>query len=182
MKSTLSYYKQDSSERLSFRRLTLNDVELWSRFFENNDREIFLGPVNSELTNFQKANNWITRQIERYESNEYGQLAVIDQESNTLIGVGGIIPRELDGKVEFEISYSLLPNKWGNGFASEIAKHFKNWAISNQLSNSIISIIHVDNFPSKKVALKNDMNLENRTFFMSIPVEIYRYYILDYFF
>ena len=55
MNSTLSYYKQDSSERLSFRRLTLNDVELWSRFFENNDRENFLGPVNSELTNFQKA-------------------------------------------------------------------------------------------------------------------------------
>ncbi len=71
MNSTLSYYKQDSSERLSFRRLTLNDVQLWSRFFENNDRENFLGPVNSELTNFQKANNWITRQIERYESNYF---------------------------------------------------------------------------------------------------------------
>ena len=111
MKSTLSYYEQDASERLSFRRLTLNDVELWSRFFENNDREQFLGPVNSELTNFQKANNWITRQIERYELNEFGQLAVIDQESNTLIGVGGIIPSDLDGNLEFEISYSLLPYK-----------------------------------------------------------------------
>ncbi len=178
MKSTLSYYEQDASERLSFRRLTLNDVELWSRFFENNDREQFLGPVNSELTNFQKANNWITRQIERYELNEFGQLAVIDQESNTLIGVGGIIPRDLDGKIEFEISYSLLPNKWGNGFATEIAKHFKNWAISNQLANSIISIIHVDNFPSKNVALKNEMKFDFSSFFMSIPVEIYRFDII----
>ncbi|MBI1837366.1 MAG: GNAT family N-acetyltransferase [Flavobacteriia bacterium] len=179
MKSTASYYKQDSSERLSFRRLTLNDVELWSRFFENNDREKFLGSVNHNLTNFQKATNWITRQIERYESNEFGQLAIIEKETNSLIGVGGIIPRELDGVIEYEISYSLLPEKWGNGFATEMSKHFKNWAIINNLSDSIISIIHIDNFSSKNVAIKNEMKFVNQTFFMSIPVEIYRFNLID---
>lgn len=174
MKSSANYYNQKESERLIFRKLTLDDVDLWSKFFENNDREHFLGPVNSELSNFEKSKNWITRQIERYVISEFGQLAIIEKETSQMIGVGGIIPRELEGKLEYEITYSLLPNKWGKGYATELSSHFIDWAFKNQLTTSLISIIHIDNFPSKNVALKNGLKFDFQSIFMTIPVQIFR--------
>ncbi len=80
----------------------------------------------------------------------------------------------MEGENEFEITYSLLPDKWGKCFATELSAHFIDWAFTIQLSTSLISIIHIDNLPSKNVAIKNGLKFDFESIFMTIPVQIFR--------
>lgn len=159
-----------------FRALTLDDVNPWTPFFDRDDYMPFLGQ-DITLPGANRSKVWIERQIQRKNEEVYGQLAIIEKASGKFIGVGGIIQREIDGKEELEITYSLLPVFWGNGYARELAKHFMDYALETNEVKSVISMIHPENEASIKVALSNGLTLDGTSEFMGIPVEIYRYSI-----
>lgn len=174
---TSSYYHQES-ERLEFRALELSDIPLWLPFFEDEASLRFLGmnsPAFKDLSNEERATKWIERQIERKNNRVFGQLATIEKATGKLIGVSGLITRmEEDVYDELEVTYSLLPEARGKGFATELAIHFKKRAFEKTRIKSVISIIHVDNMASINVATKNGMHLEKKLDYMSMPVGIYR--------
>lgn len=166
------YYAQES-ERLSFRALTLSDVSAWTPFFDRDDYQRFLG---QDITKpgVERAQFWIERQLQRKDENVFGQLAVIEKLSGSFIGIAGIIQRDIEETVEYEVTYSLLPEYWGNGYARELAKHFIDFAKENIATESIISMIHPENVASINVARANGLTLDGETEFMTIPVQIYR--------
>ena len=172
LKPKSSYYKQ-ASDRLLFRSLTMEDVELWIPFFNKEDYHRFLGQDISE-PGAERAKIWIERQIQRKDEGSYGQLAIIEKSSGKFIGVGGIIHRELYGNDDLEITYSLLPEFWGKGYARELAKHFIDYAKDETDVTSVMSMIHPENKASAKVALANGLTFDGMAKFMSIPVEVYR--------
>lgn len=172
-KPKTTYYEQ-ASDRLLFRSLTLDDVDPWTPFFDRDDYQHFLGQDISQPGN-ERAKVWIERQIQRKNEGFYGQLAIIEKTSGKIIGLGGIIHRELYGKDELEITYSLLPEFWGKGYAREMAKHFMDYAQVNTDAKSIISMVHPENEASIKVAFANGLKLDGKAKFMGIPVEVYRY-------
>jgi RimJ/RimL family protein N-acetyltransferase len=67
-----------------------------------------------------------------------------------------------------------LPQFWQQGFAIEAAQKCKEFAFEHHFADSLISIIHVDNVPSQKVALKNGMHLQKTTSYKDNPVHIFR--------
>jgi len=73
-----------------------------------------------------------------------------------------------------EIGYSILPEYWKMGYASEASKTCKKIAFENKLTHSLISIIHVDNMGSQKVAINNGMLLDKTTSYKNNPVHIFR--------
>lgn len=172
-KPTTDYYEQ-ASDRLLFRSLKVDDVELWTPFFNRDDYQRFLGQ-DITLPGALRSKVWIERQIQRKDEGFYGQLAVIEKTSGKFIGVGGIIQRELYGNDELEITYSLLPASWGNGYARELAKHFMDYAQFNLEAKSIISMVHPENEASIKVAHVNGLKFDRMAKFMTIPVEVYRF-------
>ena len=172
--SPKSTYYEQASDRLLFRSLTLDDVKLWTPFFDRDDYQRFLGQDITQPGN-ERANVWIERQIQRKDEGFYGQLAAIEKATGKFIGLGGIIERELYGKHELEITYSLLPSFWGNGYARELAKHFMDYAEATNEVKSIISMVHPENEASIKVALANGLVLSGKAKFMKIPVEVYRF-------
>lgn len=176
MNNTPGNYFSQETERLAFRKLTENDIPGWSRFFVNNDRTHFVGAAQfAHLNEMEKATNWIQSQLDRYAAGNFGQLAVIEKESGKFIGVSGLIERELEeGKKDYEVTYSLLPECWSKGYATEAAMHFKKYAFNHLGCRSAISIIHVDNQPSENVALKNGMQKTVAMEFMGMPVNVYR--------
>lgn len=167
----MSYFNQ-KSERLRFRKLTENDISSWVEFFEDNDRLIFLG-VDLTKTKEVLAKDWILRQLVRYEEQGLGLLAVEIKESGKFIGMGGILPRELNGENEYEIAYSLKPEFWRKGYGTEIAKQMKSFGFDNIETNRFISIIHISNSDSIHVAKKNGMNILFRTEFMGMKVDVF---------
>lgn len=168
-----NYYEQ-ASDRLLFRALTSNDIPLWTPFFDRDDYMRFLGQDINEPA-AERSKVWIDRQIQRKNEGQYGQLAIIEKASGKFIGLGGIIHRELYDKDELEITYSLLPEFWGNGYARELAKNFMDYAQATNEVKSVISMIHPENEASKKVAFANGLSLSGTAKFMGIPVEVYRF-------
>lgn len=167
------YYNQES-KRLVFREIKIDDAENWATFFVNNPSQKYVGADQFPFPPLEKAQNWLSKQIERRENKTYGQLAVIDKSTNEFIGVGGIIERVAESSKDYEITYSLLPSSWGKGFATELAMHFKKYAFANIETDSVISMIHKENDASINVAVKNGMSISGETEFMGMDLFVYR--------
>lgn len=114
------------------------------------------------------------RIFERYEKKLGGMNALIHKSNGNLIGICGLLVQTVDGRQELEIGYSILPQYWKQGYATEAATQCRQYAFENNLSDSLISIIHVDNIPSQKVAVKNGMHLDKTTCYKDNPVHIFR--------
>ena len=98
---------------------------------------------------------------------------LIDKKSGKFVGQCGLLIQVVDG-IELEVGYSIMPEFRNQGFASEASQKCIQYAFEKGLQESVISIIHVDNVESEKVALKNKMVLDRRTIYNNNPVNIYR--------
>jgi len=168
-------YSTQESARLKFVPLSPEDIQLWKTFFVNNPTERFLGFENSTKTAEEKAKFWIDRQIKRSEDKQFGQLKILHKETNKFLGIGGVIMREFNDLFEYEITYSLMPEFWGNGYATELATHFRDYMFTYAECTSVISIIHHENEASIHVAKKNKMELFSKIDdYMGMNVFIFR--------
>ncbi len=167
----MDYFNQET-ERLLFRKVRKEDIPLWIPFFENNENLPYIG-IDLSLPKETQATNWILKQLDRYKESGCGHLAVIEKKNGNFIGMGGIIPRDLNGKKEFEIAYSLIPAYWGKGYATELASQMRLFGFENKISNRFISIIHKENIGSINVAKKNKMTVLFETEYLDMPVFVY---------
>lgn len=163
----------ETSERLFFRKLENTDFDAWLPFHQDKrTSEFWDGPSPEDPES--ACQEWFDNAFERYNSDLGGLNALIHRNSGLLIGQCGLLIQEVDNLQEIEIGYSILPSYWKQGYATEAAKKCKAFAFENKLSKSLISIIHIDNIASQKVALNNGMQRDKTTTFHNNPVHIYR--------
>ncbi|MCB0820711.1 MAG: GNAT family N-acetyltransferase [Bacteroidetes bacterium] len=167
----MNYFAQESS-RLKFRQLTLDDIESWMEFFDEKRGLEYLG-IDLSKDDRTLATDWINKQLERYNNEGLGHLAAVEKSSGQFIGMGGIIPRVINGKHVFEIAYSIKPQFRQLGFATEIARQMKNFGFKSKIADSFISIIHKNNIPSLKVAINNGMEQLYESEFLGMDVYIF---------
>src|SRR6478735_9249719 len=141
---------KEESPRLYFRKISLNDYTQWLEFFK--DPSSFIHWKFERQTPEKECNDWYEKQFNRYETDRGGMNALIEKSSGQLIGHCGLLLQLVDGITELEIGYSLLPNGRNKGYATEAAMKCKEYAFSNQLAPSLISIISLTNQPSMNVA------------------------------
>lgn len=168
----MDYFNQES-ERLRFRKLTKEDIPSWVDFFVDNDRLHFLGITDWSKSKEVLAKDWIMAQFSRYEEQGLGHLAVEIKESGEFIGLGGVLLRELEGKKEYEVAYSLKPKFWKKGYGTEMAKQMKAYGMNHLNTNRLISIIEVNNIDSINVAKKNGMSALFKTEYLGMNVMVY---------
>lgn len=158
--------------RLEFRKLKASDFETWLPFYHN--------PLSTQYWDGlpqdpEKAcREYFDKIFYRYDKKLGGMYALIHKNSKEFIGQCGLLIQEVDGIKEVEIGYSILPKYWRQAYAPEAAKKCKDFAFAKRLADSLISIIHVDNIPSQKVALTNGMRLEKTTLYKNNQVHIFR--------
>ena len=161
------------TERLFFRKVEESDFDYWLKFFEHPNSADYLG-LGEDKDPYKQCRNWFDRLAYRYENDLGGMNMLIDKAAGEAVGQCGILIQEVDKKLEFEIGYSIMPRFWGLNFATEAAIKCKECAFERNYTNSLISIIHVDNIRSEKVARKNGMDIEKQTIFRDMPVNIFR--------
>lgn len=160
------------TERLVFRKFEQSDFEDWLPFHQD--------PRSSQYWNglpqdpIKACEEQFVRLFERYDNNLGGMNALVYKETGALIGMAGLLIQTVDETQELEIGYSILPEYWKKGYATEAAVRCKACAFENKLSDSLISIIHIDNVPSQKVAMNNGMSLVKTTIYKDNPVHIFR--------
>lgn len=162
----------EKTSRLNFRKITPSDFNSWLPFHEEPlSTQYWEGEKKSAI---EACKEQFKCFFERYSNNTGGMNALINTNTNDFIGICGLLEQKVDSISEIEIGYSILPKYWKQGYASEAAKKCKYFAIANKISESIISIIHIDNIPSQKVAIANGMFLDKTTTYKENPVHIYR--------
>lgn len=165
------YYHQLSSNRLLFRKFTLEDVESWMEFYEHNPSLPYLG-LNLNRTQEAMAKAWIESQTRRYEQNGFGQLAVIAKATGELIGSRGFRWAEYQGQNRLHSMGAFKPAYWRQGFGSESAVCLYNFVFQNTTLEHIFSRCHIDNKASQAnltklgFVLQEQIQLPERTIFI----------------
>ncbi|CAZ96902.1 GNAT family N-acetyltransferase [Zobellia galactanivorans] len=164
--------EKETTERLLFRKIRPSDFETWLSFHQDKRSSEFWNGLPSDPN--VACQQQFDRIFERYEKQLGGMNALISRSTGDFIGLCGLLKQTVDGIDELEIGYSILPKYWQQGYATEAALQCKSHATKHQLAPSLISIIHIDNLPSQKVAINNGMHLEKTTTYHNNPVYIFR--------
>jgi ribosomal-protein-alanine N-acetyltransferase len=167
----MNYFNQET-QRLILRKVNLDDVTSWTEFFENNDRLHFLG-LDMTKSFPELSQGWIEIQMQRYEQEGLGMLGAIEKSTNELVGLCGIVPREIDGNKYHEIAYSFKPKVWGKGYATEASNQFREFGLRHEIDSQFISIIDLENYASQAVARKNQMEVLFDTLYYDSKVHIF---------
>jgi len=158
--------------RLVFRKFEHSDFDEWLPFHKDpRSSQYWVGLPQDPI---KACEEQFERLFERYDNNLGGMNAMILKETGALIGMAGLLVQTVDETQELEIGYSILPKYWKKRYATEAAIKCKGYAFENKLADSLISIIHIDNIPSQKVALNNGMYLDKTTNYKDNPVHIFR--------
>jgi RimJ/RimL family protein N-acetyltransferase len=145
----------------------LEDIPIWEDFFKDEEAVKFLFLQSLGLnSNLEISAHIIEKQLARYAENRFGLQALINKSTNEFIGICGLcglLAQEIDGINEIEVGYHILKKHWKQGYATEAAKIFINYAFENDLTSSVVSVIDVDNFKSRRVAEKNGLKIDKQT-------------------
>lgn len=165
--------ENQESERLVFRKVEETDFNWWMEFCSNKEATRYFD-FTGNLNPKDFCQVWFNKIAERYKNNSGGHNVLIHKKTGERVGMCGLLIQEVDGVNELEIGYSIHPKYWKRGFASEAAQKCKLFAFQNNFADSLISIIHVENIGSQKVAKNNGMYLDKTTNYKGIEVHIYR--------
>lgn len=107
----------------------------------------------------QEVQEWLDRQISRYQKWNFGLWAVILKETGEMIGQCGLTMQPWKNTEVLEIGYLFNRAYWHKGYAAEAAKACKEYAFEVLGANEVCSIIRNTNTASQKVAVRNGMTV-----------------------
>lgn len=143
------------TDRLILRQMKQSDFEDLCKILQDNDvMYAYEGAFNDE-----EVQDWLNRQLLRYENDGLGLCAVILKETDTMIGQCGLTLQNWKNQRLLEIGYLFNKLYWHQGYASEAASACKEYAFNILNSQSVYSIIRDSNTASQNVALRCDMSI-----------------------
>lgn len=141
------------THRLFLRELIQDDYEDVEAIMQD-DEVMFAydGPMTDD-----EVQAWLYAQKKNYAQYGYCLFAVIEKESNTMIGQCGLSMQDWKGEERLEIRYFLNRKYWGLGYAIEAAIACREYAFARLKAKEVVSIIHNTNARSIRVAERNGM-------------------------
>ena len=155
--------------RLTLRSFATEDVDAMAQLFANPDFMRFsLGVFNERkqtLAFIEKVIGWDRAGIP-------SQFAAVPRGGDAVIGYCGFF-HHAEVPAEVEIGYRLHPDYWNRGLITEAALAVRDHAFVNLKLPRVISLIHPENTPSRRVAEKNGMKVEKEIMFRGFPTLLY---------
>lgn len=154
--------------RLSLRPFREGDIDRLAELMANRDFMRFsLGPYTREQTQ-----NVLRKFLSWENAGLPSPFAVVLRETKDVLGYCGFLHHpELPGEVE--IGYRLDPSYWKRGLITEAARAVRDHAFEDLKLPRVISLIHPENIPSRRVAEKNGMKIEKEITFRGFPTLVF---------
>ena len=118
--------------------------------------------------------SWISGNVESYERNGFGLVAIEDLETGELLGDVGPTIQDVDGEPHVELGWHVHRDRWGEGIATEAGVACRDWCWRNLDVDHLISLIRSQNRPSRKVAEKLGMSTWRESMRHDLPILVYR--------
>jgi len=158
------------TDRLILRSFLEEDVDIMGQLFGNPDFMRFSLGVFTErkqtIAFIEKVMGWDRAGIP-------SQFAVVPRGKDTIIGYCGFFYHPEHGIEDIEIGYRLNPDYWNRGLITEAARAVRDHGFRDRNLSRVISLIHPENIPSRRVAEKNGMTVENKITFRGFPTLVY---------
>ena len=143
------------TERLILRPFTEDDVD--RLFLLDSNPEVMKYVGQKPLTKIEQSAEVIKMIQKQYLENGIGRLAVIEKESNLLIGWSFLkyLTEEINGfKNVYDLGYRFLPEFWGKGYATESAKASLAYGFNEMNLDKICAHAHSENLASNHTLRK----------------------------
>ena len=136
------------TERLILRQLTLDDtVDLYEILSDPQAMHYYPAPFTHEQTI-----GWIEWNVHNYAQYGFGLWAVVRKDDGLVLGDCGLVMQPVEGQPTIEIGYHLKRRVWGHGYATEAALACRDYAFAVLHAPRVVSIVHPQNMPSRRVA------------------------------
>ena len=141
------------TERLYLREMNQSDFDSLCKILQDEDiMYAYEGAFSNE-----EVQDWLDRQISRYQKWNFGLWAVILKETDEMIGQCGLTMQSWKETEVLEIGYLFNRSYWHKGYATESAKACKEYAFEKLKADEVCSIIRDTNTASQNVAFRNGM-------------------------
>lgn len=147
--------------RLIIREIELKDVD--DMFEMDSDPEVHRYILQSPVQTKEEILGYIEMIRQQYKDNGIARWAVVDKESNEMLGWCGIkfYTDELNGHQNFyEHGYRFKQKHWGKGYATESSKAVLDWGFQNLVTETIYAITDLGNGGSIHVLSKLGFELK----------------------
>ncbi len=157
------------SERLVYRKFGEDDWEDYYKHISNPVvmRYIGDGPLKGEAAQEKFEKVLMTNRL-KY---AYGFFGVWKNDDHSFVGLAKFDFME---KGKAEVGYALLPEHWGNGYATEMLEAMINYAGQLGGIRELYGLVDPDNPQSRKVLLKFGFKLHERGYFEDKRTDFYK--------
>jgi [ribosomal protein S5]-alanine N-acetyltransferase len=158
------------TNRLRGERIRESHWQFWQRIGSNPSVMATLGGVWNE----EKARKKLQWNCDRWNNYGHGQWIFFDKLTGQFVGRGGIRKVILTDREEVELGYSLMPEFWGQGLATEIGEKAVSIAFQEFSYSSVVGYTLVDNQKSERVLQRLGFSFERNIIYNRQPHVLYR--------
>lgn len=146
------------TKRLYMREMTQEDYCALCRILQ--DQEVMY--AYEHPFSDQEVHEWLDRQIKRYQDFGFGLWAVINRDTDEMIGQCGLTFQTCHDRDVVEVGYLFQKAFWHRGYAIEAASACKEYAFGRLGVKEVYSIIRDNNLASMNVAIRNGMLIRGK--------------------
>ncbi len=126
------------------------------------------GPTEAEVS----AN--LAAKLDHWERHGFGMWLLRDRATGAMVGRGGLQRTHATGGDEIEVGWAIIPERWGQGLATEMALLAVDVAFGDLDLQSIIAFTLPHNVASRRVMEKADFVYERDIVYVDLPHVLYR--------
>lgn len=143
------------TERLYLREMNQSDFNSLCKILQDEETMVAYEGAFSD----SEVQEWLDRQIFRYQKWGFGLWAVILKQTDEMIGQCGLTMQPWKDQEVLEIGYLFERSYWHKGYAIEAARACKRYAFEILKADQVCSIIRDTNIASQNVAIRNGMTI-----------------------
>ncbi|WP_214227801.1 GNAT family N-acetyltransferase [Pedobacter sp. B4-66] len=135
------------TERLVVRQIEYTDLNRLN--FICSDTELMKYVGDGKPLSKDQVKKWVEVTIINYAEKGFGNYAVVDKETNEVIGYCGLVFSIAIN--EIELIYALIKDYWNKGIGTEVAKAVLDYGLHTIKLKVIYASIDPENIPSQKI-------------------------------